>query len=145
MTLHYRVIVERYPFPNGVVGGSIRAMKSSLHLTGKTSEVRRKPRTHLAPRGFLSRVGPTSSNSRQSARCWYLFDRLCPKVSPDTKLEIWKAMSTCKYNHWGYMLYKTLHIFVEMEYVIIYSLVWTAITIDTFSKLGGHCSPLNET
>ena len=30
MTLNYRVIVERYPFLNGVVGGSIDAVKFSL-------------------------------------------------------------------------------------------------------------------
>ena len=29
MTLDYRVIVERYPISNGVVGGSIPAVKSS--------------------------------------------------------------------------------------------------------------------
>jgi hypothetical protein len=29
------VIVKRYPFPNGVVGDSILAMKSSLYLTEK--------------------------------------------------------------------------------------------------------------
>ena len=33
MILNYWVIVERYPFPNGVVGGSIPALKSSLYLT----------------------------------------------------------------------------------------------------------------
>ena len=35
MTLNYRVIVERYPFPNGVVGNSIYVVKSSLYLTEK--------------------------------------------------------------------------------------------------------------
>ena len=35
MTLNYRVIVNRYPFPNGVVVGSIPTVKSSLYLTGK--------------------------------------------------------------------------------------------------------------
>jgi hypothetical protein len=35
MTLNYRVIVEKYPFPNGVVGGSIPAVNSSLYLTEK--------------------------------------------------------------------------------------------------------------
>ena len=34
MTLNYQVIVERYPFPNGVVGGSILVVKSSLYLMG---------------------------------------------------------------------------------------------------------------
>ena len=38
MTLNYWVIMERYPFPNGVVGGSIRAVKSSLYLTIKKSK-----------------------------------------------------------------------------------------------------------
>jgi hypothetical protein len=35
MTLNYQVIVERYPFLNGVVGGSLPTMKSSLYLTRK--------------------------------------------------------------------------------------------------------------
>ena len=42
MTLNYWVIVERYPFLNEVVGGSIPAMKASLYLTEKTSQVGRK-------------------------------------------------------------------------------------------------------
>ena len=33
MTLKYRVVVERYSFPNEVVGGSNSAVKSSLYLT----------------------------------------------------------------------------------------------------------------
>ena len=36
MTLNYRVIVERYPFPNELLGSSIIAIKSSLYLTKKT-------------------------------------------------------------------------------------------------------------
>ena len=32
MTLNYRVIVERYPVPNVVVGGSIPVVKLSLYL-----------------------------------------------------------------------------------------------------------------
>ena len=35
MTLNYQVDVERYPFPNEVVGGSISVMKYSLYLTKK--------------------------------------------------------------------------------------------------------------
>ena len=35
MTLNYPVIVEKDPFPNGVVGHSVLAVKSSLYLTGK--------------------------------------------------------------------------------------------------------------
>jgi hypothetical protein len=35
MTLNYRVIVERYPFPNEVVGGSISDLISSVYLTGE--------------------------------------------------------------------------------------------------------------
>jgi hypothetical protein len=35
MTLNYQVKVERYPFPNEVVGDLILAMKSSLYLTKK--------------------------------------------------------------------------------------------------------------
>ena len=37
MIINYRVIVERYPFSNGVVGGSNPVVKSSLYLTGQTS------------------------------------------------------------------------------------------------------------
>ena len=37
LTLNYRVIVEKYPFPNGVVGGSIPVVKSSLYLTEESS------------------------------------------------------------------------------------------------------------
>jgi hypothetical protein len=36
MTLNYQVLVERYPFPNGVVSGSIPVVKSSLYLMRKT-------------------------------------------------------------------------------------------------------------
>ena len=35
MTLDFRVIMERYPFSDGVVGGLIPAVKSSLYLTEK--------------------------------------------------------------------------------------------------------------
>jgi hypothetical protein len=35
--LTYRVIVKRYPFPNGVLGRSIHIVKYFLNLTGKTS------------------------------------------------------------------------------------------------------------
>jgi hypothetical protein len=35
MTLHYWMVVERYPSPNGVVGSPIPIIKSSLYLTGK--------------------------------------------------------------------------------------------------------------
>ena len=35
MILDYLVIVERYPFPSGVVGSLIPTMKYSLYLTGK--------------------------------------------------------------------------------------------------------------
>ena len=37
MLLNYWVIVERYPFPNGVVGSSIPIVKSSLYVIEKTS------------------------------------------------------------------------------------------------------------
>ena len=37
MTLNYQVIVERYLFSNGVIGGSIPAVKSSLYLTEKNN------------------------------------------------------------------------------------------------------------
>jgi hypothetical protein len=43
MILNYWVIVERYPIMNGVVGGLILAVKSSLYLTKKkTREVGRE-------------------------------------------------------------------------------------------------------
>ena len=35
MTLHYRVIVERYPFSNGMVSSSSPVVQSSLCLMGK--------------------------------------------------------------------------------------------------------------
>jgi hypothetical protein len=35
MILNYRVIVERYPFMNGVVGGLISVVKFSLYLMEK--------------------------------------------------------------------------------------------------------------
>ena len=37
LTLNYWVILDRYTFSYGVVGGSIPAVKSSLYLTEKTS------------------------------------------------------------------------------------------------------------
>jgi hypothetical protein len=44
MILNYRVIVERYPFLNGVVNGSIPVMKFfSLLDEKKTNKVGRKP------------------------------------------------------------------------------------------------------
>ena len=88
MTLNYRVIVERYPFPNIVAGGSISVVKCSLYWTeiekGKNKlaryvgsqepthhEVDNKP--HHAPRGFLTGVEPTGSHSRQIADDGNLF------------------------------------------------------------------------
>ena len=81
MTLNYRVKVERHPFPNGVVGGSMPPVIFSLYLTEKTNQVGRKPRAdhrkvgskpHPAPRWYLSRVEPTGSNSRWIARRWLI-------------------------------------------------------------------------
>jgi hypothetical protein len=48
MILNHYVIVERYPFFNGVVGSSIHVVKSSLYLMKKNyvGYVGRKPRTH---------------------------------------------------------------------------------------------------
>ena len=82
LTLNYRVIVKRYPFPNGVVGSLIPALKSSPYLMEKLAryvgsqepthyKVGNKP--HPAPRGLLSRGGPTTSNSRRIAQCWLYF------------------------------------------------------------------------
>jgi hypothetical protein len=77
MTLNYWVIVERFPFLNGVVGSSIPTMKSFLYFTGKKlsrwvrsqepthRKISNKP--HPAPRGFLSRVEPTCSKPHQVA------------------------------------------------------------------------------
>ena len=42
MILNYWVIVERYLFPNGVIGGSILAVKSSLYLMGKLKKNKKK-------------------------------------------------------------------------------------------------------
>jgi hypothetical protein len=39
MTLNYLVRVERHPFSNGVVGGSILDMKLSPYLTKKLATV----------------------------------------------------------------------------------------------------------
>lgn len=41
MTLNYHVILERYPFPNEVVGGSVPVVKSSLYLTEKEKNLGR--------------------------------------------------------------------------------------------------------
>ena len=46
MTLNYRVVVERHPFPNVVVGDSTPAVKFSLCLMKKSTEVGRKPSIH---------------------------------------------------------------------------------------------------
>lgn len=46
MALNYQVIMERYPFSNGVVGSSSPAVKYSFYLTEKTGKVGRKSRVH---------------------------------------------------------------------------------------------------
>ena len=38
MILNYHVIVERYPFPNAVVGGSKPTVRSSIYLTEAKNE-----------------------------------------------------------------------------------------------------------
>ena len=91
MTLDYRVIVKRYPFPNGVVGGSIPTVKSSLYLKekklvrhiGSQEATHRKvgSKPHDAPPEILSMVGPTCSNSRWSADIGYLF--IYAKANPN--------------------------------------------------------------
>ena len=95
MTLNYQVIGERYPFPNGVVGGLIPAVTSSLNLTKKTIQVGRKPRTyhrkvgskpHHASRRFLQQVRPTCSNSRWIVRRW-LFISLASIACQMTKID----------------------------------------------------------
>ena len=79
MALNYRVIVERYPIPNGVVGGSIPIVKFSFSLTKKLARwvgsqelthCKIDGKYHIEPRGFLSRVGPMDSNSRRIAQHW---------------------------------------------------------------------------
>ena len=83
-TLNYQVLVERYPFLNGVVACLIpvvnllftwQGWKTIIFFFKKVGsqepnhcKVGTKP--HHAPRGFLSMVGPTCSNSRQIARSW---------------------------------------------------------------------------
>ena len=42
MTLNYWVIVDRYPFLNGVFGGLIIVVKSSLYLTGEKKKKKKK-------------------------------------------------------------------------------------------------------
>ena len=46
MTLNCRVKVERCLFRDGVVGGSIPVVKSSLYLMENTNYVGKKPRAH---------------------------------------------------------------------------------------------------
>jgi hypothetical protein len=97
MTLNYRVIVERHTSPNEMIGGLIPTVKSFLYLTWKLArwagsqepthhghKVDNKP--HHAPRGLLSMVGPTCSNSRRIARCWlFIYWFLTPIVEWYTK------------------------------------------------------------
>ena len=42
MILNHRMIVERYPFSNEVVGNSIPTVKSSLYLTESTHTHKKK-------------------------------------------------------------------------------------------------------
>ena len=87
MILNYQVEVERYPFPNGVVGGSIPAVKSSLYLTDN------KP--HLASRVFLSRVEPFDSNSCQLARCWlFIYSKINSQRQYVWHLPLWSSNKT---------------------------------------------------
>jgi hypothetical protein len=51
MTLNYRVVVERHPFTNGVVGDSVHDVKSSLYFTGKLARYMCKPIAH-PPKGW---------------------------------------------------------------------------------------------
>lgn len=62
--------MEGYPFPNGVIGGLISTVKSSLNLMGKKLGSYQKPthrnegnKPHPAPKKILNRVEPTDSNS----------------------------------------------------------------------------------
>lgn len=70
MTLNYWVVVEKYQFPNRVIGGSIPTVKSSQYMTETTSWVgRNQESTHHklgsiprhAPKGFLSMIRSTTS------------------------------------------------------------------------------------
>ena len=47
MSLNYRVIVERYPFLNGMVGNSIHVVKSSLYLSGGGGVGSQEPTTAM--------------------------------------------------------------------------------------------------
>ena len=89
------MIVERYPFPNGVVGGSTPVVKSPLYLmkwklarwVGSQELIHHKEgnKSHPARRGFLSKVRPTGSNSRRIAWRWlfmYLFIYLNSYTQP---------------------------------------------------------------
>ena len=73
MILNYQMTVERYPNLKGGVGGSIPGCEllSRLDKNFKSpSHCNIGNIPHLAPRGSLSMVGSTSSNSRQIAqRC----------------------------------------------------------------------------
>lgn len=79
MTLNYQVIVERYPCSNGVVGGSISAVKSSLLDREKlarqagsqepTHHCKACNKPHPAPRRILRKIGPKGSPPRQVTQC----------------------------------------------------------------------------
>ena len=105
MTLNYRVIMKRYPFVNGLVAGSILTVKSSLSLTERqrlamsppTTKVVSKP--HPAPRGFLSKVGPTSLKLHRIARRWlfiYLF------IYPHSTYSKWISFVVLTSSNYGY-------------------------------------------
>ena len=81
MSINYKAIVERYPFMNEVVGSSIFRCeifslldKKKLSMkVGSQEPTHRKvgSKPHLAPRGFLSKVGPTCSNSHRIVGRWF--------------------------------------------------------------------------
>jgi len=87
MTLNYWVIVERHPFfewigwwVNFPLWNLLSTWREKLIRQAENQEpthckVGSKP--HHASRGFLSRVGPTSSNSRRIAWHWLLIWKAC--------------------------------------------------------------------
>jgi hypothetical protein len=61
MTLNYWLMVERYPFSNGVVDNLIPVVKSSLHLMEKPTHRKVGNKPYFTSSRFLSKVRPTSS------------------------------------------------------------------------------------
>ena len=82
--------MERHPFPNGVVGGSIPVVKSSLYLIEEeNNQVGRKPRAHPPQGRILLVQGKTNglkftSDSLMLGLFIYLFIFLHPSHATAT-------------------------------------------------------------